>query len=62
MEPTSPKGHDLDRGSRHALHNAVEGSDGGAGEFRVRGRALRVTDPVMRAAAAAHAPFDPADR
>lgn len=62
MEPTSPKGHDLARGSRYALHCAVEDSDGGSGEFRVQGWALRVTDPQVRAHAVELAPFEPADR
>ncbi len=39
MYPTSPKAHDLQRDGRYALHCAVEGRDGGAGEFYIRGRA-----------------------
>lgn len=62
MEPTSPKGHDLERGRRYALHCAVEDDDGGGGEFRVRGTGRRVSDPGLREAAIAHAPYDPADR
>jgi hypothetical protein len=61
MEPTSPKGRDLERGSRYALHCAVEDDQGGGGEFRVRGTARRVTDPQLRRVAAEHAPYDPAD-
>lgn len=38
MEPTSPKGDDLQRGSRHAIHFSVGGPDGGSGEFYIRGR------------------------
>jgi hypothetical protein len=60
MEPTSPKGRDLERGSRYALHCAVEDEGGGGGEFRIRGSARRVTDPQLRDLAAAHAPYDPA--
>lgn len=60
MEPTSPKGRDLARGSRYALHNAVEDQDGGGGEFRVRGRGRKVDDPQLRALAAAHASYQPA--
>lgn len=62
MEPSSPKGADLDRGSRYALHCAVENDQGGGGEFRVRGTAKRVTDPQRRDLAATHAPYEPADR
>ena len=46
MYPTSPKGHDLERGSWYALHCSVEGNDGGAGEFSARGVGHRVMDPA----------------
>jgi hypothetical protein len=59
MEPTSPKGHDLRRGSRYALHCSVEDDQGGAGEFRVRGSAREVSDAQLRAQAADLAPYDP---
>ena len=36
MEATSPKGQDLQRDGRYALHCAVEDSGGGGGEFYVR--------------------------
>lgn len=39
MYPTSPKAHDPQRGSRYALHCAVETRSGGEGEFYIRGRA-----------------------
>ena len=39
MEPTSPKGKDLQRDPRYTLHCSVENSGGGEGEFYVRGRA-----------------------
>jgi pyridoxine/pyridoxamine 5'-phosphate oxidase len=61
MEPTSPKGHDLRRGSRYALHCSVEGDDGGGGEFRVRGTAREIHDPAVREQATAHAPYAPYD-
>lgn len=61
MEPTSPKGHDLRRGSRYALHCAVEDDEGGGGEFRVRGAATSVSDPQLRAIAAEHAPYQPSE-
>jgi hypothetical protein len=59
MEPTSPKGHDLRRGSRYALHCSVEDDQGGGGEFRVRGTAREVTDAASREQAAVHAPYEP---
>ena len=37
MYPTSPKAHDLQRGSRYSLHCMVEDNSGGGGEFYVRG-------------------------
>jgi hypothetical protein len=62
MEPTSPKGQDLVRGSRYALHCAVEDRDGGGGEFRARGTARMVTEQSLRDLAVGHAPYSPADR
>ena len=37
MEPTSPKGKDLQRDPRYTLHCSVEDSSGGSGEFVHRG-------------------------
>jgi len=37
MYPTSPKAHDLQRGSHYALHCSVEDNSGGKGEFYIRG-------------------------
>ena len=48
MEPTSPKGKDLQRDARYALHCAVSDSSGGSGEFVANGRATRVTDKETR--------------
>lgn len=47
MHPTSPKGHDLQRGSHYALHCGVEANSGGEGEFYVRGTATQVHDPQV---------------
>lgn len=54
MEPTSPKGHDLRRGSGYALHCSVEGNDGGKGEFYLMGHAALTDDPAHRVLAATH--------
>ena len=62
MEPTSPKGKDLQRDPRYTLHCAVEDSDGGGGEFYVRGQASLVQDPAVRAQAVTAASYSPADR
>lgn len=62
MEPTSPKGHDLRRDGRYALHSAVGGPDGSGGEFLVMGRATFVEDQAIRALASQLASYSPADR
>ena len=62
MEPTSPKGKDLQRDPRYTLHCAVADSSGGAGEFYVRGRAALSADPALRAQAIEAASYAPQDR
>jgi hypothetical protein len=54
MEPTSPKGHDLQRGSGYALHCSVASNDGGGGEFYLMGHAARSDDPAHRVLAATY--------
>jgi len=58
MEPTSPKGRDLERDGRYSLHCAVANMDGGEGEFYLRGRARRVLDPALRKQAERAAPYE----
>jgi hypothetical protein len=60
MEPTSPKGADLQRGSRYGLHSAVADPSGRDGEFLARGVGAFVGDPALRAAAERHATYAPA--
>jgi len=62
MEPTSPKGHDLERDSRYAIHSLVTDQNGTPGEFTISGRAVRALDSDTRAIAVAAAAYDPADR
>lgn len=62
MEPASPKGKDLLRDPRYALHCAVEDSGGGEGEFYVRGRATLTPDPAHRQQAIAAASYTPQAR
>lgn len=62
MEPTSPKGKDLQRDPRYALHCAVEDSSGGGGEFYVRGRATLSGDPHVREQAVQASSYAPAER
>ena len=62
MESTSPKGIDLKRDGRYALHASVEDAGGGEGEFFITGFAQLVEDPDIRATAKQYASYDPADR
>lgn len=62
MEPTSPKGHDLLRDGRYAIHCAMADNSGAGGEFLITGRARPVDDPETRALAARSASYTPADR
>ena len=62
MEPTSPKGHDLRRDGRYAMHASVEDQSGGAGEFFVSGQAKFIDDPGLRAIAVEQASYSPAER
>ena len=62
MEPTSPKGKDLERDPRYTLHCSVADSGGGEGEFYVRGRGARTNDPQTRAQAIAAASYTPNER
>lgn len=62
MEPNSPKGFDLKRDGRYALHCSVEDSGGGQGEFFINGQATLVTDPDTRELAKHSASYDPAER
>ena len=62
MEPTSPKGKDLQRDARYTLHCSVEDSSGGQGEFYVRGRAILSADPLVRAQAMQASSYVPQDR
>jgi hypothetical protein len=61
MEPTSPKGKDLQRDTRYTLHCSVEDSSGGGGEFYVRGRATFTDDPLMREQAVRASSYVPQD-
>ena len=62
MEPTSPKGKDLRRDGRYAIHCAVSDNSGTSGEFWCAGRAHQIQDPNVRALAAQLATYAPADR
>jgi hypothetical protein len=62
MEPTSPKGRDLEREGHYVLHCSVEDSSGGQGEFYVRGIAERLDDAVSRQEAIAASSYKPQER
>jgi len=62
MEPTSPKGHDLRRDGRYALHCSVADSSGEGGEFLITGKASFVEDDETRLVAVNHASYKPAER
>jgi hypothetical protein len=55
MEASSPKGRDLRRDARYALHCAVEDNSGGEGEFHLSGRARPIEDEPTRQIALAAA-------
>jgi hypothetical protein len=62
MEPTSPKGRDLQRDGRYALHCGVSDTSGAGGEFLVSGRAHLVENAELRALAVQLASYTPAER
>lgn len=62
MEPTSPKGHDLQRDGRYAIHCSVSDTSGGSGEFIIAGHAHFITDSELRALAIRLASYTPAER
>ena len=62
MEPTSPKGHDLRRDGRYAIHCSVSDTSGASGEFIVSGQARLIDDPDLRSVAVQLASYTPADR
>ncbi|MEP7215081.1 MAG: pyridoxamine 5'-phosphate oxidase family protein [Anaerolineaceae bacterium] len=62
MEPTSPKGKDLQRDARFTLHAGVEDINGGEGEFVLSGEAGLVTDAAERRRATVASSYAPAER
>lgn len=62
MEPTSPKGHDLERDGRYAIHCAVTDTSGVSGEFIVTGQAHLIDDAELRAMAVRYCSYTPRER
>lgn len=61
MEPSSPKGLDLRRGSGYSLHSSVADTSGSNGEFQVSGFGRLIEAQPQRHIAAKHAPYTPLD-
>ncbi len=62
MEPTSPKGHDLQRDGRYVIHSLVKDMNGSDGEFSITGKARLVEDAATRDIAVKGCPYTPKDR
>jgi hypothetical protein len=62
MEPTSPKGHDLRRHGRYAIHCSVNDTSGASGEFFVTGMARLIENAELRGLARQLASYTPAER
>ena len=62
MEPTSPKGHDLRRDPRFAIHCSVSDESGESGEVIVMGRAEFIEDAGLRVTAERVSPDKPVAR
>src|SRR5215207_9410032 len=62
MEPTSPKGHDLRRDQRYAIHCSVSDNSGSSGEFIVTGKARFIENAELRALAVRLSSYAPAER
>ena len=62
MEPTSPKGKDLQRDGRYQIHCAVSDNSGVSGEFWCAGRAQWIDDSNVRALAAQISTYAPSER
>jgi hypothetical protein len=62
MEPTSPKGHDLQRDGRYVIYCAVSDNSGASGEFSITGHAYLIDNAELRALAVSLSNYAPADR
>jgi hypothetical protein len=62
MEPTSPKGHDLDQRGMYALHCNMADANGTGGEFYLRGHGQHDDTPQARAVATQAASYTPHER
>jgi hypothetical protein len=59
MAPTSPKGHDVIRRQKYAIHSSVADREGSNGEFAISGMAYLVSDPSLREVAVKTCSYTP---
>ena len=62
MEPATPKGHDLRRDGRYALHSDVSDTEGSNGKYAITGRAELIDDLAVRLVALQVSRYTPSDR
>ena len=62
MEPTSPKGKDIQRNGRYSMHSLVSDMNGTNGEFQIGGDAFLTFDSASRDAATASCPYKPQEK
>lgn len=62
MEPTSPKGRDLEERGWFSIHNGVPDNAGAGGEFNAEGLAVAILDEDMWSTVASVASYTPLDR
>ena len=58
IDIASPKGRDLERNGKYAMHVSVENEGGGNGEFFITGKANLIDDLSVRTLAEEHAGYD----
>ena len=62
MEPTSPKGKDLQRNGKYSMHSLVTDMHGTNGEFQLTGMAYLLPDQDSREIAVKASPYKPEQR
>jgi len=62
MEPTSPKGKDLQRNGKYSMHSLVTDMHGSDGEFQITGDAFLSNNPDRRQEAVSACPYKPQER
>ena len=62
IDPTSPRGHDLQANGQYSLHCAMNDSSGSSGEFQMSGMAVLIEDQAQRRLAEEASTFMPGAR